>query len=231
MFAVEWSRGIEDAWSDLAGFAPKLIAALVVLVVGWFVARVVRKVIEKVLVKIKFDQYVDKAGIGAPVERAGYPDSGKLLAKLIYYMIMLTVLQLAIGVFGDSAVNEAFDGLIAFIPKLFIALIIVVITGVVATTVRSLVEPAVSHLGAGPLLAKAAFVAIWVIGGFAAFDQLDVASDTVDTLFQTVTYSLGLILVIKFGVGGVWAARDRFWPAVYDSVSANVSESDAQADA
>lgn len=224
MFAVEWSRGIEDAWSDLAGFAPKLIAAVVVLMVGWFIARIIRKVVEKVLAKIKFDQYVDKAGLGAPVERAGYPDSGKLLAKLIYYMIMLTVLQLAIGVFGDSAVNEAFDGLIAFIPKLFIAIIIVVITGVVANTVRSLVEPAVSHLGVGPLLAKVAFVAIWVIGGFAAFDQLEVASDTVDTLFQTVTYSLGLILVIKFGVGGVWAARDRFWPAVYDGIASSRDE-------
>ena len=224
MLAVEWSQGIEDAWADLAGFAPKLIAAVVVLMVGWFIARVIRKIVEKVLTKIKFDQYVDKAGIGAPVERAGYPDSGKLLAKLIYYMIMLTVLQLAIGVFGDSAVNEAFDGLIAFIPKLFIAIIIVVITGVVANTVRSLVEPAVSHLGVGPLLAKAAFVAIWVIGGFAAFDQLEVASDTVDTLFQTVTYSLGLILVIKFGVGGVWAARDRFWPAVYDGIASSRDE-------
>lgn len=224
MLAVEWSQGIEDAWADLAGFAPKLIAAVIVLMVGWFIARIIRKIVEKVLSKIKFDQYVDKAGIGAPVERAGYPDSGKLLAKLIYYMIMLTVLQLAIGVFGDSAVNEAFDGLIAFIPKLFIAIIIVVITGVVANTVRSLVEPAVSHLGVGPLLAKAAFVAIWVIGGFAAFDQLEVASDTVDTLFQTVTYSLGLILVIKFGVGGIWAARDRFWPAVYDGIASSRDE-------
>ncbi len=227
MLAVEWSQGIEDAWSDLAGFAPKLIAAVVVLMVGWFIARIIRKVVEKVLSTIKFDQYVDKAGLGAPIERAGYPDSGKLLAKLIYYMIMLTVLQLAIGVFGDSAVNEAFDGLIAFIPKLFIAIIIVVITGVVANTVRSLVEPAVSHLGVGPLLAKAAFVAIWVIGGFAAFDQLEVASDTVDTLFQTVTYSLGLILVIKFGVGGVWAARDRFWPAVYDNIASSRNETSA----
>lgn len=227
MLAVEWSQGIEDAWSDLAGFAPKLIAAVVVLMVGWFIARIIRKVVEKVLSTIKFDQYVDKAGLGAPIERAGYPDSGKLLAKLIYFMIMLTVLQLAIGVFGDSAVNEAFDGLIAFIPKLFIAIIIVVITGVVANTVRSLVEPAVSHLGVGPLLAKAAFVAIWVIGGFAAFDQLEVASDTVDTLFQTVTYSLGLILVIKFGVGGVWAARDRFWPAVYDNIASSRNETSA----
>lgn len=224
MFAVEWSRGIEDAWSDLASFAPKLIAALVVLMVGWFIARVIRNVIERVLKKIKFDQYVDKAGIGAPIERAGYPDSGKLLAKLLYYGIMIIVLQLAVSVFGDSAVNEAFDGLLAFIPKLFIALIIVVITGVVANTVRSLVASAVSHLDAGPLMAKAAFVAIWVIGGFAAFDQLDVASDTVDTLFQSLAYSLGLIIVIKFGVGGIWAARDRFWPAVYDSVANTQSQ-------
>lgn len=225
MLAIDWSQGIEDAWSDLAKFAPKVIAALVVLVVGWFVARLIRKVIERVLAKIRFDQYVDKAGIGAPIERAGYPDSGKLLAKLLYYGIMLIVLQMAVGVFGDSAVNEAFDGLIAFIPRLFIALIIVVITGAIANTVRSLVGAAVSHLDAGPLLAKAAFVAIWVIGGFAAFDQLDVASDTVDTLFQTVAYSLGLILVIKFGVGGIWAARDRFWPAVYDSVASTTADS------
>lgn len=230
MFAIEWSRGIEDAWTDLAGFVPKLIAALVVLVVGWFVARLIRNVIERVLTKINFDQYVDKAGIGAPVERAGYPDSGKLLAKLLYYAVMLMVLQLAVGVFGDSAVNEAFDGLLAFIPKLFIAVIIVVITGVVANSVRSLVGSAVSHLDAGALLAKAAFVAIWVIGGFAAFDQLDVASDTVDTLFQTMSYSLGLILVIKFGVGGVWAARDRFWPAVYDSVANTQSQADGSSD-
>ena len=115
MFAVDWSTGIEDAWSDLAKFAPKVVAALVVLVVGWFIARVIRKVIERVLTKIRFDQYVDKAGIGAPIERAGYPDSGKLLAKLLYYGIMLIVLQLAVSVFGDSAVNEAFGGLIAFI--------------------------------------------------------------------------------------------------------------------
>ena len=225
MLAVDWSQGIEDAWSDLASFLPKAIAAIVVLVVGWFIARIIRKVIVRVLKKVNFDKFVDKAGIGGAVERAGYPDSGVLLATLLYYGVMLIVLQLAVSVFGDSAVNEAFDGLISFIPKLFIAIIIVVITGAVANTVRSLIGPAVSHLDAGSFFARAAFVAIWVIGGFAAFDQLDVASDTVDTLFQTVTYSLGAILVIKFGVGGVWAARDRFWPSVYDGITGKSSDS------
>ena len=103
-----------------------------------------------------------------------------------------------------------------------------IITGAVANAVRQLVAPAVAHLGAGELLKKTAFVAIWVIAGFAALDQLDAAGDVVDTLFQTTVYSLGLIVVIKFGVGGIWAARDRFWPAVYGQVSVK-SESDSDA--
>lgn len=224
MLAIEWTQGIEDAWSDLASYAPKVIGALVVLVIGWFVARAIRAVVERVLTKIRFDSYVDKAGIGGPIERAGYPDSGKLLAKLIYYAVMLIVLQLAISVFGNDEVQDTFDDLVAFIPRLFIALIIVVVTGVVANTVRGLVSSAVAHLSAGPFLTKVVFAAIWVIGGFAAFDQLQVAEDVVDTLFQTAAYSLGLILVIKFGVGGIWAARERFWPRVYDSVGAKAPD-------
>ncbi len=219
MLAVDWGQGIEDAWRDLTGFIPDLIAAIVVLLVGWFVARVIRKVVEKILQKINFDRYIDKSGLGAPIERAGWADSGKLLALLIYYGLMLVVIQLAIGVFGDTAVNEAFDGLIEFIPKLFVAIIIVIITGVVANTVRGLVSAAVSHMDAGNFISKAAFVAIWVIGAFAAIDQIEFAEDVVDTLWQTLAYSLGLIFVIKFGVGGIWAARDRFWPAVYEQVT------------
>jgi len=225
MLAVEWSQGIEDAWSDVASFVPKLIGAVVVFVIGWFVARFIRRVLETVLQKIRFDDAVDRAGIGAPLERAGFADSGKLLARIIYYGVMLIVLQLAVDVFGDSEINDALDGMIAFIPKLFVAIVIVVITGVVANVVRSFVAPAVSHMSAGDFITKAAFVAIWVIGGFAAVNQLEVAEDVVDTLFQTITYSLGLIFVIKFGVGGIWAARDRFWPAVYDTVSSEKTSS------
>jgi len=54
----------------------------------------------------------------------------------------------------------------------------------------------------------------------AALDQVEIASDIVDTLFTVVLSSLAGILVIKFGIGGIWAARDRFWPGVYDKVGA-----------
>jgi hypothetical protein len=225
--AVEWSNGIEEAWNEVAAFIPKLVAAIAVFLIGWFVAKIIRRVIVRVLNRIKFDSYVDKAGLGAPLERAGYPNSVDLLGKIIYFALMLLVLQLTVGVFGESDISNAIDDMVAFIPKLIVAIVIVIVTGAIANVVRDLIAPAVAHLSAGHLLTKAAFVAIWLIGGFAALDQLQVASDVVDTLFQTIVYSLGLIIVIQFGVGGIWAARDRFWPAVYDQVSNDAKEAPA----
>ena len=219
VLAVEYSQGIEDAWSDVASFVPKLAAAAAVFVIGWIVAKIIRRVVVRVLNQIKLDTYVDKAGLGAPLERAGYTNSVDLIGKIIYFALMLLVLQLTVGVFGDTAVSASIDDMVAFIPKLVVAIIIVIVTGVIANAVRDLMSSAVAHLSSGGLLTKAAFVAIWMIGVFAALDQLEVASDIVDTLFETIVYSLGFIMVIKFGVGGVWAARDRFWPAVYDQIS------------
>lgn len=226
MLAIDWTQGFEDAWNDVATFLPKLIAALAVFIIGWIIAKFIRNVIVRVLDKFKLDDYVDKAGIGGPIERAGYPNSVDLIGKIIYFGLMLLVLQLAVNVFGDSDISNAIDDMVAFIPKLIVAIVIVIITGVIANAVRELIAPAVAHLSSGNLLKKAAVVGIWLIGGFAALDQLQVAKDVVDTLFQTIVYSLGFIIVIKFGVGGIWAARDRFWPAVYDQVSNDSNRSD-----
>lgn len=227
MVAIDWTQGFEDAWNDVATFIPKFAAALAVFIIGWIIAKIIRKAVVKVLNKVELDKYVDKAGIGAPLERAGYPNSVDLIGKIIYFGLMLLVLQLAVGVFGDSDISNAIDDMVAFIPKLIVAIVIIIITGVIANAVRELIAPAVAHLSSGDLLKKAAVVGIWLIGGFAALDQLQVAKDVVDTLFETIVYSLGFIIVIKFGVGGIWAARDRFWPAVYDQVTSESSPAEA----
>ncbi len=219
MLAVSFTEGIEDAWSDVAAFVPKLVGALAILLIGWFIAKAIRKLVHRVLTRVGFDGLVDRSGLGGYIERAGWADSGLLLAKIVYFAVMIIVLQLAIGAFGDTAVQDVLNDLLAFIPKVFVALIIVVLTGAVANAVRGFVAPAVSHLDYGNIITQVVTIGIWVIGGFAALDQIEIAQDIVDTLFTTVMASLGAILVIKFGVGGIWAARDRFWPGVYDRFS------------
>ncbi len=216
---IDFGSSITQAFTDLASFVPKLIAFLLILVVGMFVAKWIRRLIVGLLNRIRFDSYIDKAGIGGPLERAGFADSGRFVAQLIYFMIMLMVLQLALSAFGPNEISTLLEDLVAFIPKLIVAIAIIVVTGLVANAVGDMIRPALADVTAGPILSKVAVGAIWMIGGFAALDQIEFAADIVDTLFTAIVGSLSAILIIKFGVGGIWAARDRFWPNAYDRIS------------
>ena len=223
MLAVEFRQPIENAFDDLFGFIPKLILLIVILVVGWLIARFVRTAVTTLLRRIRFDDYVDKAGIGGPLERAGFADSGRFIAMVIYYLVMLVVLQVALTAFRDNPVSDMVNELIAFIPKAIVAIVIVIVAGLVANAVRNMLAPALAEQEFGGLLTTIAVGAIWVIGVFAAMDQLEFAADIVDQLFTAIIGSLSLILVLKFGIGGIWEARDRFWPAVYNRISGTVN--------
>lgn len=216
VIAVEFTKGIEDAWSDVAQFVPKLVGALVVFVIGWIVAKAIRKIGVTVLKRVHFDDLVDRSGLGASIERAGYPDAGVLVAKIVYYAVLLLVLQMAISVFGPSPVQDALVGIVAYLPNLVVAVVIVFITGAIAARVKELVGASASAAGYPDTMARAAAAAVWVVGGFAALNQLKIADGIVSTLFQGAVATISLILVIKFGVGGIWIARDRFWPRAYD---------------
>lgn len=222
MFAVEYSQPIEDALTRFFGFIPNLIVLILILVVGYFVARFIRRAVVTLLRRIRFDDYIDKAGIGAPLERAGFADSGKFIAMIVYYLIMLVVLQIALSAFETNPVSEVVNDLIAFIPKVLIAIVIVIVTGLVANAVRNIITPALANQEFGSVLVTLAVAGIWIIGAFAALDQLEFAQDIVDQLFTALIGSLSLILVLKFGIGGIWEARDRFWPAVYDRITGTV---------
>ncbi|MEE9414282.1 MAG: hypothetical protein V3V01_03285 [Acidimicrobiales bacterium] len=214
---IDFDGAFTDAFSDLFAFIPKIIAFLVVFVIGWFIAKLIRKVVHRVLQKVGFDRIVDRSGLGSYIERAGYADSGLLLAKIVYFFIMLMVLQLALSSFGkDNPFSELLTDFIAYIPKLIVALVLIVITGAVANAVKDLVRPSVANLGYGNMVVTGVGALIWYVGGFAAISQLEVAETVVNTLFQMITGAAVFILIIKFGIGGIPAARDRFWPKVYD---------------
>ena len=216
---IDFDGILTDTIGDIADFVPKLVAFLLIFLIGMFIARLIRRAIGTVLNKIGFDRHIDKAGIGAPLQRAGFADSGKFVAQVIYYLIALLVLKLSLSAFGDNDISDALDGMIAFIPKLIVAIIIVIVTGLVANAVGNLIRPALADVDYGETLGKLATGAIWMIGIFAAIDQIDFAADIVDTLFTAIVGSLSAILILKFGIGGIWSARDRFWPNVYDRLS------------
>ncbi len=220
MLAQSFSDRLLDSVSEtmngIGSFLPNLIGALLIFLIGRFIAKFIFKLVAKVLQRANVDSLVDRSGLGGPLERAGFPDAGVFLAKIIYWIAMFIVIQLTVETLGLEALQTLIDDLVSWLPKLFVGLIIVFVTGAIANFVRGLVSGATAQQSWGNAAATAAFAGVWFIGGMAALDQVEIAGNIVDTLFQIVMTSLAGILVIKYGIGGIWAARDRFWPSVYN---------------
>ena len=131
---------------------------------------------------------------------------------------MLVFVQLAVTTLGIDSIEELVTTFISWIPNVIIAIILIVITGAAANIARDVLSPSVANVNAGSLILRVVNAMIWITGGLLAFNQLGFGEELVQQLWNALTTGLVAIIVIKFGIGGIWAARDRFWPRVYDSV-------------
>ncbi len=207
--AVDFQGGIENAWSNVATFVPKLAAALLILLVGYFVAKAVAGILNKVLERVGFDRVVERGGVRQVLARSRY-DASDILAKLVFWTIMLLVLQLAFGVFGSNPVSDLLRGLIAYLPNIFVAILILVIAAAVAKAVTDLLANLLSGMQGGQLLARGAGAAVLVFAAFAALDQLQIAPRIVTGLWYAILAAVVGSVIVAVGGGGI-RTMQRYW--------------------
>ena len=232
--AVDYQGGIENAWSNVITFVPKLLAALLILLVGYFVAKVVAGILNKVLERVGFDRVVERGGVRQVLARSKY-DASDILAKLAFWTIMLLVLQLAFGVFGANPVSDLLRGLIAYLPNVFVAILILVIAAAIARAVTDLLSNLLGTVQGGQVLAKGAGIAILVFAIFAALDQLNIAPRIVTGLWYALLAAVVGSVIVAVGGGGI-RTMQRYWeraagraetrgPELRDQVRASASTS------
>jgi small-conductance mechanosensitive channel len=202
----QFQEGLGEAWSNVASFLPVLLGALLILVIGYFVAKALEKAVDKILERVGFDRWVERGGIKRALESSEY-DASSLLGRLIFYVVMLFVLQLAFGVFGPNPISELITGIIGYLPRIFVAVIIVVIGAAMANAVRDMIQNTFGGLEYGRMLGLAASWVILAIAGFAALDQLQIAPNIVNGLFYALLAIVVGSSVIAFGGGGIPVAR------------------------
>jgi Conserved TM helix len=207
--AVDYQGGIENAWSNVATFVPKLVVALLILLVGWFVAKAVAGILNKVLERVGFDRVVERGGVRQVLARSRY-DASDILAKLVFWTIMLLVLQLAFGVFGSNPVSDLLRGLIAYLPNVFVAILILVIAAAIARAVTDLLSNLLSSVQGGQLLARGAGVAVLVFAVFAALDQLQIAPRIVTGLWYALLAAVVGSVIVAVGGGGI-RTMQQYW--------------------
>ncbi|WUI09384.1 hypothetical protein OHQ87_10080 [Micromonospora sp. NBC_00421] len=196
-----------DNFGDAAGdalravllFLPKAVAFVAILVAGWLIAKAVRKIVDKVLERVHFDRAVERGGIKTALARSRY-DASDIVAKLSYYGVLLVTLQLAFGIWGPNPISDLIAGVIAWLPRAFVAIVIVVVTAAIANAVKDIISSALGGLSYGRVLANIASVFILGLGVIAALNQIGVATAVTTPVLVAVLATVGGILVV--GVGG-----------------------------
>jgi hypothetical protein len=204
-----FTEGLGDAFASIATFVPKLIGFLLILVIGYFIAKAVAKILDKVLEKVGFDKVVERGGVGRALEKSQY-DASSILSKIVFYTLFLFVLQLAFSVFGPNPISELITGVIAYLPNVFVAIVIVVIGAAVAAAFKEVIEASLGGLSYGKVLAMAVSVMILSIAVFAALDQLNIAENIVTGLFYAALAIIVGSSVVAIGGGGI-KTMSKYW--------------------
>src|SRR5215210_3407161 len=131
VLALDFGKGVEDAWASVAEFVPRLFAFLLILVIGYFIAKALARLLDRVLERVSFDRAVERGGIKRILDRTEY-DASDIVSSVVFWAIFLIVLQMAFGIFGPNPVSRLIEGIIAYLPKVFAAILIVVILAAVA---------------------------------------------------------------------------------------------------
>ncbi|HSO55931.1 MAG TPA: DUF2382 domain-containing protein [Actinomycetes bacterium] len=190
-------------------FVPKLAAAVVIILVGYLIAKVVANVLNRVLERVGFDRAVERGGLKQALARSKY-DPSDIIAKLAFWLIFLVALQIAFGVFGPNPISDLLQGLIAYLPNVFVAIVIIVVAAAIAKAATDLLSNLLSSVSGGQVMAKGAGIAVLVFGGFAALDQLQIAPRIVTGLWYAILAIVVGSAVVAVGGGGI-KTMQRYW--------------------
>jgi hypothetical protein len=207
--AIDFAQGWDDAWSDIASFFPKAIAFVAILIVGYFIAKILARVCTRLLDRTSFDDVVERGGVKRALANSQY-DATQLVGKAIFYTLLLVVLTMAFGVFGENPVSDMLSSVISYLPKLFVAIVIMIVAAFIAAMAKDMIRAALGGLSYGPMLAAIASVAILVIGAFAALSQMEIAPAIINSVFYALLAVIAGSAIIAIGGGGIQPMRQRW---------------------
>jgi hypothetical protein len=207
--ALDLEGPVTDGFRTVMTFLPKLLGFLLILVAGYVIAKVVSKLVDKGLEKAGFDRAVERGGIKKALAASSY-DASDIVAKLVFFAVFIPFLSAAVGALGIDALTAPLAAFIALIPKIIVAIVLVVIGAVLAGTVKSFISNALGGLSYGNVLATAA--AVLILFGFvkSALDQVGIATVVTTALLYTVFAAVAGVVIVGVGGGLIQPMQHRW---------------------
>jgi hypothetical protein len=214
LMVQNWGQAIINALSNALNlvltFIPRLFGFVVILLVGWIIATLVSKALTLLLRKVGFDRMSERIGLNRFEQRMGVKmDSAGILGKIVYWFILLIFLVPAADALGVPAVSNILNQLVAYIPNVFVAILILFLGALAGTVVADLVRGATASakIGNPNLFANIARYAILGFAALIALEQLQIAPALLNELFGALVAAVAIAFGLAFGLGGQETAR------------------------
>jgi hypothetical protein len=204
-------------WSDaimasLAGAAsmffaavPRLIGFALILIVGWIIASLIEKAVVAVLRAVRFNVLAERAGLAGFIQKSNIKDDAAgTIGIVAKWFVRLIALVVAFDALGLPAVSNILHQLLMWLPNLVVALVVLVIGGIGANALSTLVQGSATEgeLERPDILAKVARYGVWAFTIMVAINQVGIASSLINILLMATAGGVALALGLSFGLGG-----------------------------
>jgi Conserved TM helix/PRC-barrel domain len=198
-------ESLQEALSAFFGYIPQLIAAIVILIVGYLIARVFQAAVGRLFAAVDFDGWMERGGIKQFFDRADTTQTPtSVLGQLVFWFVFIIAIVMATDALGIRQVSAVLGQLIGYIPNVIAAVLIIILASLVANFVAGLIRGVTGV----DILATAARVIIIVYAVFAALTQLQIAVQLTAPTFLIILSAVALAAAIAFGFGAQGVARD-----------------------
>ena len=208
---------LRATWDQILNALPEVFVTLLLLLAGWLIAKLLRRLALRFFRLIRLDQLAEKSGLDDVLVQGGVRyTTATLLAATIYWLFLFAVLLALLNSLGLQAASSLVDRIILYLPNVVLAVLILVFGTLLARFVGGLVYTYLNNIGSSSAesISAVARYATLIFVFSLAFEQLAIESRILVSAFQIAFGSVCLALALAFGLGGRdWAAHvlERFW--------------------
>jgi Conserved TM helix len=204
---MEIGNSVERGFTEFFAWVPALLGALAILVIGYFVAKVISKVVWRALHRAGLDRSLHTSPGGNFVQKVTSSPS-RLLGTIAFWAILLGTISLAVSVLGIEALTNFVAAIYAYLPNVLAALLIFLVASAISAGVAALATRTMGHTALGKIVATAAPILVMTIATFMILDQLMIAETIVTITYAGLIGAIALGTALAFGLGGRDVARE-----------------------
>lgn len=198
---------LQDLWFKFINAVPNIIGAIIILMVGFFLAGLLSDLVRRVIRMLGIDAVIERSGVQKRMEAVGiHFGVGNIIAWLVKWFIIIATLTAVADILHWAQVTDFLARVAAYIPNIFVAIVILIVGMVIGRFLQQLVRGAVtaSRLpsASSGLLATVAEWSVIIFALMAAMTQLGIATRLIEILFTGLVAGLSLAFGLAFGLGG-----------------------------